>query len=99
MSDGYREEISPTAKITVATDEDGSVPVYLPDRTEVGRAKINLEDGTATIEIKADSKVAQLLQDNLSGISVMHFDRDAAEEVLNTEGETDDNATAPEEER
>lgn len=61
------------------------IPVYLPDDTQVGTASINVEDGTATIKLKANSFVAELIQESLVGLAVVYLARDAVEEVQNKE--------------
>lgn len=61
------------------------VPVYLPDHTKIGTARVDVKSGTAVIMIQTDSSLAELIQESLVGFSVVFLDRDAVEEVLNKE--------------
>lgn len=66
------------------------VPVYLPDRTQVGTAVVNVEDGTALISIQGDSGLMALFRADVAGISIMYMDRNRAEEIQNKQGEKTD---------
>lgn len=69
------------------SEGQSQIPVYMPDDTLVGHATVNIADGTATIKLKADSKVAELIQESLVGLSIMYFNREAVEAVLNKEND------------
>lgn len=62
-----------------------SVPIYLPDQTIVAQAQVNVQGSLTTITINSDSSVSKLIQENLVGLAVVYFDRDAVEEVLKEE--------------
>lgn len=55
------------------------VPVYLPDRTLIGSADVNLEDGLAMITIQSDSNLAEFLSEGLVGFSVVHLSEERVE--------------------
>lgn len=63
----------------------GYVPVYLPDRTVVGTAYVDIEAGTAVIKLEANDTLAKLIQESLVGLSVVILDRDAVEVIMNEE--------------
>lgn len=50
----------------------GYVPVYLPDRTVVGRALISDDGKTVTIDIPEGDVVQELMAENLIGLSVVY---------------------------
>ena len=64
-----------------------NVPVYLPDRTVIGMATINAEDGTAWIHIQSDCSLAKAFKQELIGLSVVYLDKEAANAVLNKEND------------
>lgn len=68
------------------------IPVYLPDRTQVGYAEIETVGNITHIDIQvpANSPLAELTKENLVGLSVMYMDRNQAEEIINKEGEETD---------
>ena len=55
------------------------VPVYLPDRTVIGSAEINLEDGIAMVTIQSDSNFAEFMSEGLIGLSVVHLSSEKVE--------------------
>lgn len=59
-------------------EDDADVPVYLPDRTIIGKAKITkTEEGMfATIKLSNDT-VAELMSEDLIGLSVVYQSNDA----------------------
>lgn len=65
------------------------VPVYLPNRTEVGQAEIDVAAGIATIKIQSDSSLMKLLEEDLVGLSVVYFGAipETTQEENATEGE------------
>jgi len=67
------------------------VPVYLPDRTKIGTAHVDITNGTATIKIQSDSDLMELLGENLVGFSVMYLGAERLERK--TEGEETDGST------
>lgn len=82
----FREVVAEDAIIHV----DGPIPVYLPDRTEVGTAVVDTSSGVATITLHGDSKIMELFKEDLVGLSVVYLDRNRAEEILTQEGEKTD---------
>ena len=68
-----------------------SVPVYLPDRTKIGTARVDVTNGTATIKIQSDSDLMELLGENLVGFSVMYLGAERLERK--TEGEETDGSS------
>lgn len=63
------------------------VPVYLPDRTEIGTAKVDVEQGTAVISIQSDSNLAELLSEQLVAFSVVYM---GDERIESNQGEETD---------
>lgn len=61
--------------------ELASVPVYLPDRTIVGSAVVDVKSGTAVITLQTDSSLAEIIQENLVGLSVIYMNRELAEDI------------------
>lgn len=61
------------------------VPVYMPDRTIIGHASVDVESGTAVIKLEANNTLAKLIQESLVGLSVVILDRDAVEVIMNEE--------------
>lgn len=56
-----------------------NVPVYLPDRTLIGSADINVEDGLMMVTIQSDSNLAEFMSEDLVGLSVVHLSEERVE--------------------
>jgi hypothetical protein len=75
-------------------DDRGFVPVYLPDRTVIGRAQVN-PDGTLNIEFRDDAAfMKELFDQSMVGLSVFAREAFPAEVLYETtepkkEGEED----------
>ena len=66
---------------TIFRDQKGYIPVYLPDRTLAGQARIS-DDGThIEIEVPSGSPIAELMGDNLLGLSISYLDNEARDRV------------------
>lgn len=61
-------------------DSDGFVPVYLEDRTVIGRAKVN-PDGTILVEMDEETG-KKLFTDSLVGFSVFSTSGDRGDEAI-----------------
>lgn len=70
------------------------IPVYLPDRTKIGSAQVNVEQGTAVITIQADSDLMELMAEDLLALSVVYLARDRVQEIENNRGEKTDGTTS-----
>lgn len=53
-------------------DAEGYVPVYLPDRTVVGKAKISEDGQLVEIKIPEGTAMQELMSENLIGLSVVY---------------------------
>lgn len=71
----------------MGNDVDGYVPVYLEDRTVVGKARVSDDGKTTTIiiEVYDGHPMSELMQENLIGFSVVHRDYDRAQDIINKE--------------
>lgn len=78
-----------TASLGGAPEPENSnwVPLYGPDRTEIGKARY--VDGHLEIDVE-DLDFQKLLKHNLIGLSTTTLDRDRAEDILNEEKEKTD---------
>jgi hypothetical protein len=74
-------------KITVES-KTGFVPVYLPDRTVIGRASIDNDGQTVIMEIKHGA-VLELMSENLVGLSVVYKTNEARDRA-SEEGDKQD---------
>ena len=64
-------------------ETDGYIPVYLPDRTVVGKAKV---DGQfINIEVTPGNALQTLIKENLIGLSVMYMGAEARDAFDNCE--------------
>lgn len=53
-------------------DAEGYIPVYLPDRTVLGKAKISDDGKHLDIEIPEGSMIQELMHENLIGLSTVY---------------------------
>lgn len=67
----------------------GYIPVYLPDRTVVGRATISEDQRTVTIDIPEGTAIQSLMADNLVALSVVYQGAIPFEMDQNKEKESD----------
>lgn len=56
-----------------------NLPVYLPDKTVIGSADVNIEDGIMMIQIRSDSNLAEFVAENLVGFAVVHLSDERVE--------------------
>ena len=70
------------------------VPVYLPDRTTIGTAEVNVERGTAVIRIQSDSDLMELMSEDLVAFSVVLLRRDRVQEIQDNKGEKTDGTSS-----
>lgn len=68
------------------TSPDGYVPVYLPDRTVIGRAKFNEDKTEVLIEIPDGDVVQTLIGENLIGLSIVYQGAIPTKEEKPTDG-------------
>ena len=66
------------------------VPVYLPDRTEIGIAEIDVVTGSTLITIENDTTLTSMIQANVIGLSMVFLDKDAAETIIDAEASDDE---------
>lgn len=66
---------------------DGFIPVYLPDRTVVGKAIVDPDGQTVTMRITS-GPVLELMSEDLLGLSIVYKTNDARDRVA--EGEKTD---------
>ena len=66
-------------------EHEGWVPVYLPDRTVAGEAKISVRDDDIYIDVKLSGfegeAVAAMMAENLIGFSTVYMNNDARDSV------------------
>lgn len=74
---------------SMAPAEDLSVPIYLPDRTEVGRAVIIDDRLMVEIYFEKDSFLGSLFKEEVIGLSVMYLSA-RAEDIIEEEKEKTD---------
>lgn len=55
----------------------------------MGKAHVEVQGSLTTITINSDSALSTLIQESLVGLAVVYIGREAVEEVLNKENETD----------
>lgn len=63
-------------------DEKGTVPIYMPDDTVVGRAAISNDGHTILIHIPEGTALQGLISENLIGMSVIYMTNDARDQVV-----------------
>jgi hypothetical protein len=65
--------------------DDGSIPVYLPDRTEVGRAVVEYDNAGAYATVKlygaAGEALAQQIEGDAIALSIAYQNNDARDAV------------------
>lgn len=76
----------------MANIKHGTIPVYLPGKTLIGTARVDVSNGTAVITIQSDSSLMDLMGENLIGLSVVYMSAERIEENT-TEGEETDGTT------
>jgi hypothetical protein len=78
--------------VSTGVPSEGYVPVYLEDRTLIGKAKISNDGKHIEIDIPGDSPVAELMAEGLIGLSTWSMAAGTPvgafkEEVTNNKGE------------
>lgn len=64
-------------------ETEGYIPVYLPDRTVVGKATIDGQD--IVIKMSPGNAIQSLIKENLIGLSVMYMGPEARDAFDNCE--------------
>lgn len=77
---GPFEVIPPDAVINVPV---GGIPVYLEDRTVIGRGYISEDGRHLEIEIDSQYPIAELMKESLVGFSVVNLAADRSEDIIN----------------
>lgn len=75
--------ITEGAKIAVTTDSEGFIPVYLADRTIVGRAKVDADGMHAMIklDLREDINLTGLIGEDLIGLAIVYQRKDAMDVI------------------
>lgn len=60
-------------------EQEGYVPVFLPDRTVIGKAKI--EGQNVVIELTEGNAIQTLMAENLLGMSMVYLNNEARDAV------------------
>lgn len=85
-SDGYiSEEVMDKALVDWAEKNPHGVPLYLEGRTVIGKVTISSDGKHIQMDIDDDSPIAELMTENLIGLSTMTMHADRASDIINKE--------------
>ena len=75
------------------TGSEVGFPIYLEDRTIIGRGKLSADGQHIEITFDGNYPADQLLSENLMGFSVVDMAPDRTEDILNNAKENNDGIT------